>query len=447
MPGGARALAPSGGLATPPAGNGLPAPGARPAPRPDAEPPRPTPQGRSRALVRVRQGLLLFGVPVTAIVVLELVAAAVLLAPAVPILEEGLVLGAVLVLAVGMLVPLRGMRLGTWVITALGYAGRRHVFTAIRSEPRADSGPDPIDGQDTIVVPAEVSAFFPGLNVVRASSRAGQEIGLVQWQGRWMAVAELTGARSDVLMTGPSLTVPVERLLASLAGRNFGLDAVQVITQSMFGNVNRFGEGTMARISAELAEFAPPVRSRSMWISVRIDPVRASAAIAARGGGREGLGRLATAALNRIESESRGLNLVAVPLEAEAVLQAMSGALLQPASTVDAPMRWTESWKSIASMQTYHRCYAVSAWHRQTLDGLAVSSGFGVTVSHEVRNLDSSGGPQVVSIVRLSASAESELDRGSRQLRAGCRSLGVGLRLMRGQQASAFRMTVPGGQR
>jgi type VII secretion protein EccE len=414
----------------------------------DPRGPGPRPVG-DRALSRIRPGARFAGVPVAAIVVVELVVAAVLLGPDVSTGRQVAVLAAALVVAVAATLPVRGRRVGTWLGDALAYAVRRHTFTS--RAPSTGRGPDggrgrSVDEPASVPVPPEVLAFFPDLAVLRSTSRSSAEIGLVQWRGRWLAVIAIEPPARDVLSTSPPTPVPVDRLLAALSGHGFGLEAVQVLSQSLYGDISRFGPGGLARVAEELAAVAPLARGRETWLAVRVDPVAAASAIEVRGGGFTGLGRLAATALSRIESEARAAGLVARPLDADAAVRAMGAALLQPAGNLDQPPRWRESWDSIASDGAHHRCFAVGSWPDRTLDRVTIGTGFAVTIAHEAHNLDD-GHLRVVSVLRLTAATREQLDQGSRQLRASCHLLGVSIRPLRGHQASALRMTVPAGQR
>ncbi len=394
----------------------------------------------ARSLSRARDGLFLVGIPVTAIVMLELVAASVLLSRAVSALTGAIVIAAAVLVALVVLVTFRGARVATWIAIAAQYAPRRHVVSAASRRN---------DAEDAIVMPREVTAFFPGMRVRNGAMHGGSTVGLVEWQGQFAAIVAVAAPANDVLDTAGAQLVRVQDVISTLAGHGFALDAVQVVTQSLHGSgAGRFEGSALAAVASELSEAGPLVRGREMWIAVRIDPIVARDAVNARGGGFPGLSGLAAAALSRIESVLRTGGLVARTLDAESAVRAMAAALLQPVTGDDAaPLRWIESWKDMSSAQVHHRAFVVTSWHDHALDDVALPNAYGLTVAHEVQRLDDTEGVRVLSVVRLSALSASQLDAVSDQLRAGCRQAGIGLRLLRGRQAPALRATIPGGLR
>lgn len=425
-----------------------------PAPLPDQRRgPDPGPRG-SRRLSRVRGGSRLLGVRVSAIVALELVAAALLLFRPAGYVGGSVIVVVAIAIAALALVPFRGMRLGSWLAGAVAYSSRRRVTSSGASgrelAPTGDPAPSGnTDDPERVVVPPDVAALFPGISVRTVTNRQGGRIGLVQWQGRWLALLSVTAPESDLLETNDALQIPVDAMLKSLVGQGFELDAVQIVTQSLHGNVRRFGGGAIEAIAGEHRAVGALERGRDTWITVRIDPASAAAPIAIRGGGVDGLGRLAAAAISRIEAQATLAGLVVRALDAPGAMRAMAASLLQPDRPTgragERPVRWIESWRSFESSQAQHRCFAVKSWHQRGLQQLPLTDGYGVTVAHEIRR--AGDGVSVMSVIRVTAASRSSLDRASDELRAACRPLGVGLRVLRGQQASAFRLTVPAGRR
>jgi type VII secretion protein EccE len=225
------------------------------------------------------------------------------------------------------------------------------------------------------------------------------------------------------------------------------IDAVQICVRSLGADPARLAGSVLGQIAHDLAQSAPPIRLREVFVSVRIDPVRSRAAISARGGGIAGLGRLASAALSRVRAEAFSAGLLATPLDAVGALRAMSGGVLQPPSTDGQPVRWIESWKSIASAQVRHRSFVVTSWSDADLDALAAVPGYGLTISHEVQSRPGSQTYGALTVIRLSAFTAGQLDTATHELRQACRRLGVSVRLLRGRQAQALRLTLPGGPR
>ena len=377
--------------------------------------------------------------PLTVIVAAELVAAAVLLATDRSVVGAVLVVAGAGVVALLAVLPVGGMRLGTWLAVRLGYATRRRVFTV----PEAPSAPPPA-GAGPAPLPGEVRALFPGIVAADHVTRGAGRLGLVQWHGTWTALVAVHPAQPDVLRFGGSPQLPVDRLVAALAAAQLPLAAVTVVSQAVVGDAERFDGGAVAAIGGELG---PLVRGRRTWVAVRIDPVAAGAALAARGGGAEGLSRLAAAAVSRVVSEVVAAGLRAEPLDAADAGQAMAAALLQPPASDDRPVRWIESLGGVASAQVHHRCFAVTSWSGRgdrPLTELAGAAGYGLTIAYEL--LDVADRPRLRAVLRLSATSATQLDRASTRLRRAARGLGVGLRPLRAQQAAALRLTIPGGQ-
>ncbi|SOD72388.1 type VII secretion protein EccE [Jatrophihabitans sp. GAS493] len=401
--------------------------------------------GRRRAAKppqRVRQGLFFGGVRIAAIVVIELVAAAILLTPDLTRIWAAVVVALAVVVAAAGLIGLRGVRLGTWASSVISYSGRRHVTTVEPTNPTATET-DGVEG--AYPVPAEVIAFFPDLAVRQFALRSGEQVGLLRAEGTWSVSVTVTAEDSDVLTAADPLRLNVEKIVASLAKQELSLDAVQVWTQTLGGDRNRFGGGALSAIAAELEQRAPLLRDRTLVVTLQLNPISAREAIDARGGGMLGLQRLASAAIGTVRAEAFAAGLLGRPLDAAGVTRAMAVALLQPPVADESVLRWIESWKAIASAQVLHRSFVVSSWSLAALDDLTYTPSFGLTIAHEVRRQDT-GGFLTVSTIRVSALSATELDAASDQLRSECRRIGVGVRLLRGQQASAFRMTIPGGQ-
>ncbi len=302
-------------------------------------------------------------------------------------------------------------------------------------------------------IPIEVLTVFPELSVRNCEMRSGpgprdvDQLGLLQWQGRWMAMMAIATPSAEVLDSGPPATLPIDRVLATLAGYADSIESVQICVRSLGSDPLRYGSPGLAQIARELSGLSPLlVRQREITVTVRINPIQAGVAIDARGGGITGIGRLASAALSRVRAEAFDAGLLATPLAAPAALRAMSAALMQPPSADRTPVRWIESWKSISTAQVRHRSFVVTSWSEADLDALAGVPGYGLTITHEASWRDAESF-SVLTLVRLSALSSGQLDAASSALRTTARRLGVGLRTLRGRQASALRITIPGGRR
>ena len=392
-------------------------------------------------MTRRRSGRRIAGIPLRTIVAAELVGAALLLATDVSVIGGIVLVAAAAAVAVAIVMPVRGLRPGSWLAVLAGYATRRRTFTASGSGPS-----DPIGEPAAVSLPPEVRALFPGITATEQLTRGAGRLGLVHWNGTWNCIVAAGPGDPDVLRLGGPETLPVERVVAAVAGAGLALDAVTVVAQTLVGDPDRLGGGPLAAVAGELGATGRLVRGRQTWFTVRIDPVAAGGAITARGGGVTGLARLAAAAVGRIVSELAGAGLAAEPLGAEAAGRAMAAALLQPPAAEGQPARWIESLSGVASAQVHHRCFAVTSWSDRSLAELAATTGYGLTVAHEVRGL-SGGAAELRTVLRLSALSSTQLDRGTTRLRRAARSAGVGLRPLRAQQLAGLRLTVPAGQR
>jgi type VII secretion protein EccE len=414
---------------------------------PDPEP-SPTRASRHQPSVpppkRRRSGALLFGVPVTLVVAVEVVLACLIVVDkrkVEPAIVAIVIAGLVLLLVV---LRRRGTHVGTWLALRLGFRFRqRDVLVAATEFGGEPSG----RGVDHIDVPAEVHAFFPGVVVWETSTHEGERLGVVQWRGGCSATIELSQP-GGILRPRKPLLVPAETIIEAIDGRDLSLDAVQILTTTVLGEADAGTSATVTSATSELYANQSKVRNRNVYVTVRIDPATAAAAITARGGGREGIGRLLAAALSAIRAGVVMKGLQARPLDSADATRAIADSLYHQATSYDPIIQWTESAHDISSTRMAHGSYAVTdvggSGSGSGLVDIPAGNVFAYAVGTQVRPVGS-GRYASTTVLRVSCKSRSALHDAGRELRRAARRTGVTLRPIDALQNLGLRATVPIG--
>lgn len=407
--------------------------------------------GRVRPPQRRRIGLGLFGIPVATLVAVELIALCALLVAEKKLLVGVIAVAAGVLIIVAALLRRRSIRIGTWVVLRVAYLFRQRE-TLVAASDYAGNRPDGPDserlaatgGMDDIEAPPELEAFFPGMTVWESRTHDGDRMGVVQWYGTCAATLRIGPPGGIVRTRNTSDNVPIEAIVGSLDGQDLGLDAVQVLTQTIVGEQDPALTPMLATATAELGGGRARVRNRTAFVTVRLDPATASAAITARGGGNTGIGRVLSAALSRIRAACLEHGLNAQVLDSVEAARAIADSFYHQATPYDPIIRWAESVRFIASTRMAHRSFVVTDVRRPALADLPVGNVFAYALGTQARPL-AGGGWSTRTVLRLTCRSTDALTGAARELRATARRAGVTMQPLDAVQHLGVRATVPIG--
>jgi type VII secretion protein EccE len=399
--------------------------------------------GRIRPPRRRRLGLSLLGIPVSTLVAIELIAVCALF-----VAEKKLVVGVVaiaagVVIVITALLRRRNLRIGTWVLLRIGYLLRQRevlvAASAYANNRRADG-----EGMDEIDIAPELEAFFPGMTVWESRTHDGDRMGVVQWFGTCAATLRVGTPGGIVRARSTTENMPIDAIMAALDGQDLGLDAVQVLTQTIVGEQDPASAPLLGAATAELGGGRARVRNRTAYVTVRLDPSTASAAIAARGGGNIGIGRVLSAALSRIRAACGERGLEVQVLDSLEAARAVADSFYHQATPYDPIIRWVESIRNIASTRMAHRSFVISDVRRPALADVPVGNVFAYALGTQARPLPA-GGWSTRTVLRLSCRSADTLNAAARELRGTARRAGVTLQPLDAVQHLGVRATVPIG--
>ncbi len=411
--------------------------------------------GRVRPPSRHRVGLGLLGIPVTTLVAIELIALCALL------VAERKVLVAVIAVAIGVLIIVaallrrRSIRIGTWavlrvaylfrqretLVAAAAYAGDRRREEAVTPGELAPAARAELDD---IEAPPELEAFYPGMTTWESRTHDGDRMGIVQWSGTCAATLRIGPPGGIVRTRNTTDNMPVAAIMGALDGQDLGLDAVQVLTQTIVGEQDPQLSPLLAAASAELSGSRARVRNRTAYVTVRLDPASAAAAIAARGGGNTGIGRVLSAALSRIRAACGEHGLDARVLDSVEAARAIADSFYHQATPYDPIIRWAESVRYVASTRMAHRSFVVTDVRRPALADLPIGNVFAYALGVQGRPLPS-GGWSTRTVLRLTCRSTDAVTSAARELRSTARRAGVTLQPLDAVQHLGLRATVPIG--
>ena len=172
----------------------------------------------------------------------------------------------------------------------------------------------------------------------------GDRMGIVQWFGTCAATLRIGPPAASCAPATPPTTCRSKRSSAALEGQDLGLDSVQVLTQTIVGELDAALTPLLAAANAELGGGHARVRNRSAFVTVRLDPSTAAAAIAARGGGNIGI---APGAVGRAEPDPGRVPASAAckaeVLDADEAGRVIAESFYHQATPYDPIIKWTES--------------------------------------------------------------------------------------------------------
>lgn len=398
--------------------------------------------GRGRPPRRRRHRLRLLGVPVTTLVWLEITASCALVLTA---WGFALAAVAVIVIVAAATARHRSIRIGTWAVLGTAYLMRERETVVAAAEYGAGRRRTATRAHlDHVDLAPEIEAFLPGMSVSESRNHDGERMGIVQWRGTCAATVRIGGPSAIVHARNTTDNVPLEQIVAALDGHDLGLDAVQVLIQTIVGERDPGLTPLLAAAAAELDGGRARVRNRSAFVTVRLDPFAAAAAVGTRGGGNAGIARVLSVALNRVRAAAVERGLDVDVLDSDAAVRAIAESFYHQATAYDPIIRWVESGRHVASTRMAHGSFVLADVNQQALAQLPIGDVFGYALGVQCKPLQG-GGWSTCTVLRLSCRSTQALDSAGRVLRAAARRSGVTLRPMDGVQHLGLRATVPIG--
>ncbi|MEY9878240.1 type VII secretion protein EccE [Streptacidiphilus sp. MAP12-33] len=429
---------------------------------PDARPS--TAPGSATPRVRPRPGLL-GPVRLTHVILVEAIAAALLLG-----WTHGritLVVGGVV--GVLLLVPVL-LRFGG--LTLVDMLRARAAFR--RRARRAALAPQ---GPDVDPALAPVLECEPALRVVAhtveadggtgPSRRERREIGMVGDGTFLSALIQVETPDRPLRPQADAFPLPLRLLADGLRADDVVLDSVQLLQYAQPAPAPHLPETALAaRAYRELPDGSTTPGLRLTWVAVRLDPERCRSAIAARGGGETGARKALQRGVDQLASRLMQSGLRATVLDASQVTAAIGTATCpnpvavtrggsgSPASGAGAPRRSAETTKAWKCDDRWHRSYWIGRWPALRGDGTAqlvhlltntpaLGSCFSLTL-----RAAGAGAVALEGHVRVTVRGESELATTGRQLETRARSAGISLVGLDLEQVPGVLATLPlGGTR
>lgn len=407
--------------------------------------------------------MTVLGVPVVTVIAIQLVAICALVVAAKKPVATAIAVGVGVIIIVTMLLRRRRIRIGTWLTLRVAYFFRHRETLVAAAEynrsrlPNDNAADDTGENEqrresDTVDVAPELEAFFPGMTVWEARTHDGDRMGVVQWQGLSAATVRIGPPTSIVRARNTTDTVPIEQIIAALDGPYLGLDAVQVVTQTIVGDRDTALTQMLPVAAAELFGSRPRLRNRTTFVTVRIDHATAADAVAVRGGGHVGIACVLAAALSRIQAAVRHTGLEVAVLDAAQANRAVADSFYHLATPYDPIIRWVESMRQVASTRMAHRSFVVTDVRRPTLSELQIGNVFAYSLATQARPMRSgarsgerSGEWSTRTVLRVTCRSSDSLSSATRELRSAARRAGVSLRPLDAVQHLGLRATIPIG--
>ncbi|HEX5495463.1 MAG TPA: type VII secretion protein EccE, partial [Mycobacteriales bacterium] len=246
------------------------------------------------------------------------------------------------------LIPVRGRWLHQWIAMRWRFWWRvpRPV-----TDPRADPRLVPL------------RELLPDLAVLAAEGRSGEQLGIVQDGRAWVALVAVNS--DDDLLPGPEAPprLPVRSLLDVLSVDDIRLAAVQVLLHTVPAPSGLLaGPIGSARSYQELSAGRVPA-AQLVWVALRLDPVLCPDAVAARGGGPDGVHRALRRCVARTVEVLEAAGIRSRGLDAEEVRSALAASAgVAPRRTSPDARHTGEQWGGWTCDGVVHNTYWLRRW-------------------------------------------------------------------------------------
>ncbi|NJQ02228.1 type VII secretion protein EccE [Streptomyces sp. PLAI1-29] len=384
----------------------------------------------------------------------------VLLEAALAVVVVGIALGGVwpavagpvaLLLVVPALVRRRGQALPDWLTSARSLRSRRRR-----------TRPAPPDADPAL---APLAEGLPGFGPFPYVDRDHRTVGMAG-DGTFLgAVVRVEAGGSALRPAAGSRALPLPLLASALEVDDIVLESVQVVQQIRPAPAPHLPPRSVARLSyAPLQERTGAAALAMTWVAVKLDPELCREAVAARGGGAEGVQRCLVRVADHLASRLTGAGFRATVLDQEELNSAVATAacagprLSARAGRPDsAPeLRTAETARVWRCDDRWHTSYAVGRWPglgpaatplSRLVSQLTAVPALATTVGLTLRR----GPGRSVALgghVRVTGGSDTELVSARRALEQAARSAGAGLVRLDREQFPGLLATLPlGGAR
>lgn len=314
---------------------------------------------------------------------------------------------------VALLVPVGGEPLAGWLRRRMSFVTTPKVQGAA-----TEAGP----GTEPAATHMVVRAAFPDLRVRQVRDARGLGFGVAETGGCLSAVVTVAGA-----VVEREARVPLAGIWRRVRAAGIPPEAITVVSTTA---------------GSDVPGARPPWGT--CHVGVRLRPLTARAAVAARGDGTRGAVACLATLVGIVVTETRAAGLHAEPVDADRLHDVLSD-LLEPEAGSTGRPAWVQSWSGATGPVWSHRTQVVTrgAPERvaQTLLDTVTGADGALTVTVETR--PGAGDTTLVRVLtRASGRRAGDLDRVTRGLG---RASGVTLRTATGAQLDALRATTPLG--
>ncbi|HEY9473862.1 MAG TPA: type VII secretion protein EccE, partial [Mycobacteriales bacterium] len=301
---------------------------------------------------------------------------------------------------------------------------------------------------------APLRELLPDLDVLAAEGRGGEQLGIVSDGQSWVALVAVYGDDDELLpRQAATPRLPVRDLADVLSVDDIRLAGVQVLLHTVPAPsgllAGRIGTATSyQQLSAGLVPAAQLV-----WVALRLDPALCPDAVAARGGGQDGVHRALRRCVARTTEVLESAGIRSRGLAAEEVRAALAtSAGVAPRRAPATDTRHTgEDWRGWTCDGVVHNTFWLRGWPADVSRGIAALTerlvNLPVLFTTLSLTLMPGSGDRVrfQAMVRISAvSAEAARQVGS-ALHKAMSALGFRVERMDGEQAPAALATMPIG--
>ncbi|HOB04723.1 MAG TPA: type VII secretion protein EccE [Propionibacteriaceae bacterium] len=266
--------------------------------------------------------------------------------------RQYVVAGVVAVLALLLLVPMKGHTLPGWIGQWVRFA-RRKPSTKVRDDVPMDLVP--------------LAEWVPGLSVSQTTAGRTGELGVIADGQAWTAVLALVS--DDDLLADKGEKIDLDGLSGLTVQDDIVFAGVQVVTYTVPAptTVLLGGDSRAAKAYLEISKEPPPPTMRRTWLCLRLDPRLCLEAVALRGANHDGIYGTLRFGLHRVQSalKRQGIETRALsPIEIYEVLSLTSGS-----GPEGGQQRSQERWSTWACDGLVHSGRMVRRWGKNASIG------------------------------------------------------------------------------